>query len=150
MQLKPTNELDQILKETGPEAIGDYLRENRPYMADAKKAFSYYMKDVYEEKGIRLKEVYVYAGVSESYGSKILSMEKHTTNRDLILRFCLAGHMSLGEMNRALKLYGMNELYARDPRDACIIVAVNHRIFDLLSINDLLKKEGLAPVFPEE
>ncbi len=42
-------------------------------MADEKKAFYYYMKDVLDEKNIKLKDVYSFAGVTESYGSKIVS-----------------------------------------------------------------------------
>ena len=33
--------------------------------------------------------------------------------------------ISLDEINRALKLYGMQPLYAKDKRDACMIVAIN-------------------------
>ena len=50
-------------------------------------------------------------------------MEKHTKNRDLILRFCIVAHFQLNEINTALKLYEMKPLYAKDKRDACIIVA---------------------------
>ena len=76
-------------------------------------------------------------------------MERHTTNRDLIIRFCLAGRFSLMETNRALKLYGMSELYAKDPRDACIIVALNNRMFDLGEIDSLLTKNKLEKLSKE-
>ena len=108
-----------------------------------KKAFYYYVKNVLAEKNIKLKDVYSFAGESESYGSKIISMEKHTTNRDLIIRLCIAGHFSWDEINKALKLYGMNELYARDPRDVCIMVAVKNRKYDLAEIDDMLISQGL-------
>lgn len=45
-------------------------------MADDKKAFYYYIKDVLDEKRIKLKDVYLLAGVSESYGGQIITMEK--------------------------------------------------------------------------
>ena len=77
-------------------------------------------------------------------------MEKHTKNRDLILRLCIAGHFNWDETNRALKLYGLSELYAKDPRDACIIVAVNNRIYDLAEINDMLTERKLQPLITEE
>ncbi|MBR4759278.1 MAG: hypothetical protein IK078_03920 [Lachnospiraceae bacterium] len=141
MQKKPTDELNAILENTRPGQMDRYLKENRDYLALGEKAFYYHMKDTVEEKNIRLKDIYITAGVKESYGSKILRMERHTKNRDLILRFCIAGHFSLNETNRALKLYKMNELYAKDPRDACIIVAINNRIFDLGTIDDMLEKQ---------
>lgn len=140
---KPTDELDNMLKGMTPHQLDGYLKSNAKYMAGDKKAFYYYMKDVLNEKNIKLKDVYSFAGVSESYGSKILSMEKHTKDRDLIIRLCIAGHFNWDEMNRALKLYGLNELYSKDPRDACIIVAINNRIFDMSRIDDVLEKRGL-------
>ena len=146
---KPTNELNELLRNAAPEKIGKYLEENREHLAGDEKAFSYYYKSILEQKKIRLKDVYVFADVSESYGYKILSMERHTTNRDLIIRFCLAGRFSLMETNRALKLYGMSELYAKDPRDACIIVALNNRMFDLGEIDSLLTKNKLEKLSKE-
>lgn len=139
---KPTNELEEILLDMPPGKVKTYLQENRAYMSDEKKGFYYYMKDVIENKGIFLKDIYSFAGVSESYGSKILTQEKHTKDRDLIIRFCVAGHLSVVETNRALKLYGMSPLYAKDKRDACLIIAINNRMYDLAEIDDLLSDQG--------
>ena len=130
MQEKPTNELDELLEDLKPGELDKYLKDNSKYLAHGKKAFYFYFKDVIDEKGIKLKDLYTIAGVSESYGSKIVTMEKHTKERDLIIRLCLAGHFTWIETSRALRLYGMSELYAKDPRDACIIVAINNRVFD--------------------
>ena len=150
MREKPTEELDKLLKNTKAAGLEGYFKDNSEYMADEEKAFYYYMKDVLVEKNIKLKEIYSFAGVSESYGSKILTMEKHTKNRDLIIRFCLAGHFSLNELNRALKLYGFRQLYSKDSRDACLIVAVNNRIFNLCDIDDMLEAHGLDKISNEE
>ncbi len=150
MREKPTDELDKILAGVRPEQIGDYYKDNRVYMAEGKKAFYYYMKDVLDSKNILLKDVYSFAGVTESWGSKVLTMEKHTKNRDLIIRFCIAGHFLLDETNRALKLYGMAPLYARDKRDACLIVAINNRKYDLYELDSLLKEHGLPKLSTEE
>ena len=150
MEKKPTDELNELLENMKPDQLDAYFKENERYMADAKKAFYYYMKDVLDEKNIKLKDVYSSAGVTESYGSKIITMEKHTKNRDLIIRFCIAGHFNWDETNRALKLYGMTELYAKDSRDACIIVAINNRIFNLYDINEMLMRQGLEKLAADE
>ncbi len=150
MQEKPTNELNSILENTHPDQLSDFLKENRMYMADEKKGFYYYFKDVLDGKKIKLKDVYSFAGVSESYGSKIVTMEKHTKDRDLIIRLCIAGHFTWDETNRALKLYGMTELYAKDPRDACLIVAINNRKFDLAEVDDLLEQQGMQKLTTDE
>ena len=150
MQSKPTDELNALLENMKPEELDSYFKENRAYMADDKKAFYHYMRNVLDEKNIKLKDVYSFAGVTESYGSKIVTMEKHTKDRDLIIRLCLAGHFNWDETNRALKLYGFSELYAKDSRDACIIVAINNRIFDMYEIDEMLLKQGLRRIAAEE
>ncbi len=150
MQSKPTNELDDLLENMRPEQLDAYLKENEKYLADPKKAFYYYFKDILDDKRIKMKDVYTYAGVTESFGSKIIRMEKHTPDRDLILRLCIAGHFNLIEINRALKLYGMSELYAKDKRDACIIVAINNRIFDPYRIDEILIEHGFKNLTSEK
>ena len=145
MENKPTNELNSILEKTSPGQLENYLRENKKDLAND-MTFSYYFKDTLEQKHVKLKDVYVFAGVSESYGSKILSMRSHAKNRDLIIRLCVAGRFTWEETNRALKLYGMTELYSKDPRDACIIVALNNRLYDVYEIDALLEKNELKKI----
>ena len=146
MQDISTDELEKLLNKTDPNKLDTYLKDNRKYFKDEKKGFTYYVKELLADKNRKLKDVYLAAGVSESFGSKILSMEKHTKDRDLILRLCIAGHFNLQEINRALKLYGMTELYAKDPRDACIIVAINHRMYELSDIDELLEQHGMVKI----
>lgn len=150
MQEKSTNELDEMLENMKPSELSGFYKENSKYLADDKKAFYYYFKDVIESKNIMLKDVYSFAYVSESWGSKIISTERHTTNRDLILRLCIAGHFTLEEINRALKLYGMTPLYAKDRRDASIIVAINNRIYNLSDLDDVLVKQGFSKLSADE
>ena len=150
MQNKPTDELNSLLENMKPGDLDSYLSDNSKYLTGDPKAFYYYMKNVLDGKNIKLKDVYSFAGVSESYGSKIISQEKHTTDRDLIIRLCIAGHFTWDETSRALKLYGMNELYAKDPRDACIIVAVKNRIYNFSDIDELLIDKGFPKLTPDE
>ena len=143
MEEFPTAVLFKKLDGIKMEDIPHYLEDNRAELKDDSKAFYYHMKNTIEKKGLFLKDVYLSAGVSESYGGKIITMEKHTKNRDLIIRLCLAGRFDLTETNRALKLYGMSELYPKISRDACIIVAINNHIFDMLRVDECLRSEGL-------
>ena len=144
MQEKKTADLDALLETMRPDQAAEFFEENREELADEGKAFYYYMKNAFDAKSLKLKDIYSFAGVSESWGEKILRMEKHTKNRDLIIRFCIAGHFSLRETNRALKLYGMTPLYSRNKRDVCIILAINNRIFDLSQVDDLLTGQGFV------
>ncbi len=144
LEQKPTNELNDMLENMKPSGLDDYIKKNRQYLADDEKAFYYYMKDVLDDKSIKLRDVYIQAGLSDSYGGQIIRMEKHTKNRDVILRLCIAGHLSWNETNRALKLYGFSELYSKDPRDACLILEINNRIFDIDEINENIVKHGFS------
>ncbi len=150
MEKKPTDELNNILKNMKPDQLDLYRKDNEKYLAEGKKAFYYYMKDTLDEKNIKLESIYSFAGVSESYGGSIIRQERHTKNRDLIIRLCIAGKFTWDETSRALKLYGMSELYAKDPRDACIIVALNNRIYDLGDIDELLLQQGLKKLTKDE
>lgn len=150
MKDKKTAELDALLQEAKPEQATEFFQTQREEMAEDHKAFYYYMRNVFDAKSLKLRDIYSFAGVSESWGEKILRMEKHTKNRDLIIRFCIAGHFSLEETNRALKLYGMTPLYARNKRDVCIILAINNRKFDLAQIDDLLQEQGCERLSVEE
>ena len=150
MDEKPTKEMNELLAQTSPDELDAYFRQNEKYMAGGERAFYHYMKDLLRRNRILLKDLYSFAGVSESYGGKILTMEKPTKNRDLIIRFCVVGRFIWDETNRALKLYGFSEFYAKKPRDACLIVALNHRIRDLGEIDDLLIRRGFDKLSPDE
>lgn len=145
-----TKELDAKLKGIRPEEVDSFSEVNSKYLAHGAKAFYYYMKDVLESKNILLKDVYVRSDVTESYGGKIITMAKHTKNRDLIIRFCLAGHFTLTETNRALKLYGMTPLYSKSERDVIIIVAINNRRYQLSEVNEMLESHGFPILSKDE
>lgn len=142
MQDKATSELDMLLSDMKPNELPGYYKDNSQFMADEPRPFYLYFKTVLNKKNILLKDVYSFAGLSQSWGEKLVSQEKHSKKRDPILRLCIAGHFTLDEMNRALKLYGMSPLYAKEPRDACLIVAINNRMYDLADLDDLLEENG--------
>lgn len=55
--------------------------------------------------------------------------------------------MSLKETQRALKLYGMTELYPKIKRDVLLIVALGQKMFNIDEVNEMLVKEGEAPLY---
>ena len=57
MKEKSTNELDELLKEMNPNDLDKYYKENNEYMANDRKSFSYYMKDVIAKKNITFKRI---------------------------------------------------------------------------------------------
>lgn len=142
-----TGSLENILKDAKAKDLGRYLKQNADEMVEGKKPFADYIKQIIEKNRITQRDMFITAGVSDSYGYKILNMEKRTRNRDLILRFCLAAHMELVEVNRALKLYGMTPLYAKIKRDAALIIAFNTHMYDIADVDDLLAEHGLDPLY---
>lgn len=149
MQEMPTIELEARMKDLDTSDLGDFYKNNSTQMADENRGFYYYMSTTIKDKGLFFKDVYSFADLSERRGEQILRMEKHTNDRDLILRLCIAGHFTIEEINRALKLYGMSPLYAKDKRDANIILAIHKRGFDLYEINDSLIRHGFEPLIKE-
>ena len=46
MRNKPTSELEELLENTDPKHLGEYLHENRAYLADDAKPFYHYFTDI--------------------------------------------------------------------------------------------------------
>ena len=52
----------------------------------------------FKEKGILQQDVFLAADLPERYGYKLISEQKHTTQRDTILRLCLAARFDEDEI----------------------------------------------------
>lgn len=141
---KTTNTLERILKETKPSQIDEYLKVHEQDLLPDNKPFAQYMRLCIKEKGMQQQEVFIRADMSEGYGYKIISEEKHTRQRDTILRLCIGARFSLEETQRALKIYGMAPLYSRVRRDALLINVISNGNYDISEINEILVKHQLS------
>ncbi len=141
---KPTGDLMEALQRTGPSELKEYLQQNFPA---GEPTFVSYIDSLLEEKQLKRQDVILRANLSQKYGYKLLTGEAHTTDRNKLLRICFSMRMSLKETQRALKLYGMNELYPQVRRDVVLIVALGHHIFDIDRVNELLAAEALEPLY---
>ncbi len=140
---KNTIELEDILRKTHISDAQEFLQENKGCMQQTGKDFSYYMKNLLLAKGKTQQEVFLSADISERYGYKLLSEEKHTKQRDVILRICYAAELTLDETQKALRMYKLPELYAKIPRDALLMICFNERPGTILDVNEYLKKNGM-------
>lgn len=140
---KKTDELDDILKKANAADFEKYIAENRNEIYSNEKSFEIYMKNKIFEKKLQLKDVFLWADIPEKYGYKLLSGEKRTVQRDIILRICYAAQMTYEETQRALKLYQMPELYPRLERDALLIICFNQRPGSIIEVNELLSRNKL-------
>ena len=128
-----------------PEELPEYLERERDELIEGGRPFADYMRRKLREKGLLQQEVFLAADLSENYGYKLIAEEKHTRQRDTILRLCLAARFQLSEVQEALILYGMAPLRARIPRDAAFIVAIQNRVYDIHDVDAILRENDLPP-----
>ncbi|MBR3305005.1 MAG: hypothetical protein IKI74_04185 [Christensenellaceae bacterium] len=140
---KTTGTLTDILKNTSGDKIDEYLEENAESLINGAKPFAEYMRRTIKGKGLLKQTVFLNADISEGYGYKLLSEEKRTRKRDVILRLCIGAGFGLKETQKALELYKMPSLYPKDRRDAVIMIAVNTGIHEISKVNDLLDQYGM-------
>lgn len=148
MEIKSTDELEKILGSTHLNNISSYLKENEESIIRNEYAFHNYLRDLIRNKKLRQQDVFLAADIPEKYGYKLLSGEKHTKQRDVILRLCYAAELDLNETQKALRLYRMPELYAKIPRDALIMIAFNERPGSIIDVNTFLKNNGMDILRP--
>ena len=117
--------------------------ENKFLNKVTREEFSTYITDMIKQKGFKIIDVIYKADLGESNGRHIIGGQTNCRNRDTILRICIATELDLTETNRALKLCNMAPLYAKNKRDAIIIVAINNKNYDIFKINDLLAENNL-------
>ena len=141
---KTTRELEDVLLNTHSEYVDQVIESEKSNIFDLQ--FSNYFKDLLLQKRITQQKLFIDSDISEKYGYKILSGEKHTKQRDTILRLCYAGHFNVDETNRALTLYGMAPFYVRLKRDALLMVAFKDRVGDIHDLNEYLIRNGEKPL----
>lgn len=148
MYKNKTEDLENILNNVHPSNITKYIDDNASELLTKSRDFMEYMNEVIKSKKMTKQEILKLADIPLRYGYKILSQEKITRQRDTIIRICYAAKLNLPETQRALKIYGMNPLYARDLRDAVLISCFNKRPGDILDVNELLLGNGMDMLRP--
>ncbi len=141
-----SNKLEGKLIKFHADTISEFFEENKDEMVNSEYAFAEYMRRMIKEKGLSQQEIFLYADIPERYGYKLISQEKHTRQRDIILRLCYSATFTLEETQKALRLYGMPELYVEFRRDALLMVIFKDRPGDIIEINAILKQKGLDPL----
>lgn len=138
--------IEAMLEAIRPDELPALLRDLKDRLITGSRPFAMYMRGKFVEKRLRQQYLFLTADISENYGYKLIAEEKHTVDRDVILRICLAAKFDLAETQEALILYGMAPLYPRLPRDIVLMTAIRHSIYDIERINDLLQRCGQKPM----
>ena len=139
-------ELNEDVNELSLEELDSFLKQNAGEMITEARPFAAYMRRKLREKGLLQQNVFLAADLSEGFGYKLISEEKRTRQRDVILRLCLAAEFGLEEVQEALLLYGMAPLWWRFPRDAVLLAAFGNGVYDLEKVNALLHQHGQPPL----
>ena len=143
-----SRELSEALAHTAPAELPEFLDQHEKDMLNSRKPFADYVRMKLKKKRLLKQDVFLAADIPEKYGYELLAQEKHTRQRDLIIRLCFGMEFLPEEVQEALILYGMAPLYGRFPRDAVLLSAFGSRIYDAYEVNQLLLAHGLAPLFP--
>ena len=133
-----------------PADLEEYLEENREALLPEGREFAAYMRGKLREKGLLQQEVFLAADVSENYGYKLIAQEKHTRNRNVILRLCIAARFTPEETREALTLYGMAPLHGRIARDVVLLAAMAAGMRDIHDVDALLRANGMHPLVDGE
>lgn len=145
--ISTTDHLENALKQVKPDGLGAYYAEHRDALVRGARPFMEYMNARLKERGLTKQEVILAADLPEKYGYRLLEEERHTQKRDIYLRLCYAAGLTLKEAQRALRLAGQEELYARIPRDAALIVGFEQRM-KVDAVNEMLESNGFEPLKP--
>lgn len=143
---KDTGELKEVLGKTHISDMEHFFSENANDLLNGDRPFADYFREVLKTKSVMQKDVFLLADIPEKYGYKLISEEKRTKQRDVILRLCYAATFTLDETQKALKLYELPELYPRIPRDALIMVCFNERPGSIIDVNHYLMKNKMDPL----
>ena len=129
------------LIEQNPERLKEYKKN---YEKDKHSNFVSFIDDYISSRGITRAYIIRQANLT-NYGYRVLDGTKHTTNRDLILRICLAMRMNLDDIQKALRLYNMRLLDDSLFREEIIIAGIVTGK-SVLDIDILLSKAGEEPL----
>ena len=69
-----------------PEELTGFLSRNADNLIRSEYPFADYMRMKFKEKDVLQQDVFLAADLPERYGYKLISEQKHTTQRDTILR----------------------------------------------------------------
>lgn len=118
----------------------DFYLEKLNSMSSSKEGINFINQNLSVQPGMTLKtffdqylakhpetnanQIITASLVHRTYGHEILNGSKNGS-RDRVIALCFAAGMNLDEINHALSFSKNNPLYAKNSRDAMIILAIN-------------------------
>ena len=133
-----TEQLNQRLEKMSLDAYDAYISEGDLIPAYTVET---YFKEFMKKEGLSKTNLVRGSGLDRTYAYQILNGLRHPS-KDKMLALCIAGRMTLKEVQRTLKIGQTGILYPKDPRDAVIILCINNKIYSIDEINNILVQKG--------
>lgn len=128
--------LNEIKETCNP---NDFLTKNKSEFEA--RNFNLYFDELLKKYKKKKSDVVNAANLDRTYAYQIISGAR-TGSRDKIIALIFGfSCLTVEEAQRFLKLYGLRELYAGDPRDAIILYALNKKI-GLAKAGTMLDENG--------
>ena len=137
---KSTEYLMNKLNTVTAQNFKSYLKEPE---VDSRTNLSKYLLEFLGKKDLSQADVIKKSGLSRGYANNIFNGNRENPSREKLLTLCVACGMNVVETNRALKLAKVSELYAKNSRDAAIIVCLNNG-YDIFDVNIFLEDNGMS------
>lgn len=140
MNKKLTSQLDEVLKTATLDNYTKYVEEE---LEEDLPALSDYLNDYIGQKGLVLTDVIKKSLLSPDYAYALFNGNRRNPTKDRLIALCLAMGMELTDVQRALKICNAGVLYAKDRRDALIMICFNTGDTDVMKLNQILSEYGL-------
>ena len=135
-----TDRLEGILKKVRTEKdVRSFMESHTGREYDS---FPEYFNDHIAHCGMTVPEIIERSNISRNYVYNILNGNRKP-GRDKIIALGIGSGMTFDEINRGLKIAKEGILYAKDERDARIMIAVNNGVRSVTELNIMLESEGL-------
>lgn len=142
--------LEQIQNSNNAKSGMKYIKENVEIKKDINLS-EYLNQYLFNHQNLKQSDIIRDSGLARTYAYEIFNGKKNAS-RDKVIAICFAANMSLDETNHALTYSGNGQLYAKNNRDACIILAItlkskgNKDLVTVMNLNDFLDNNNYAPL----
>ena len=135
---KTTNELLEILE--SKKSIEAFFYEEIDELIFS--SLSEYLELLISEKKLRKSTVIKRSNLDKNYAYQIFNGNKEKPSRNKVIMLAFGMGLSVLETRKLLKVAGVSDLYARNPRDSIIIYCLNKGL-SLIDANEYLNDYNL-------
>jgi len=136
---KKTSDLNEILKSASREDFDSLVARE---LTNKPKSLSEYLNGYIGSHDLVTADIIRASMLSRDYAYGILNGNRSNPTRDRVIALCIAMHMTLDEVQRALELCNAGILYAKNARDMAIMICINTEVYDIYEINSFLVEKG--------